>query len=85
METGVGAAIASGNQYIKGNWALFVMAATKIRRAKIAGLFIVEGHKAQALHCPCESNRAIATNKKQSPIRLVRAVTNPLLRALLVG
>lgn len=77
--------MASGSQYINGSWALLVIAANKIKRAKQVGLFIDAGHRDQEFQCPWDSIKVMAPNSRQSPIRLVRAVTIPLFNASLVG
>lgn len=79
-ETGVGAAIAAGSQLENGNWALLVIAASRIeiesiilnldsQIEKINQLFIFIIH-------------AIDTRRRPSPNRLVKAVIIPALKDL---
>lgn len=66
--TGVGAAIAAGNQEEKGNWALLVIAVKISKRVT------------EYEQLPGNNLRDKRTNKKPSPKRLVKAVIMPLLR-----
>jgi len=69
-EIGVGAAIAAGNQFLKGNWALLVKLPKTKKNSKILGTKNIFSIKKLFL-----SNRAAKTIiKKPSPNRLVRAV-----------
>ncbi len=77
-ETGVGAAIAAGNQEEKGIWALFVIPAIIINIIK----------RLDGLLKDCVGNQFIQLNISirdtkiiTSPIRLIRTVINPELRA----
>jgi len=77
-ETGVGAAIAAGNQLENGIWALLVIAAIIIIRAineskSEAHIFIIN-------QCPWFKAQPILSRSKQSPIRFVRAVIIPAPR-----
>lgn len=74
-ETGVGAAIAAGNQLEKGICALFVIAAIKID--KIIRLFNVLSHILKINQWLLLKDQPMASNRATSPIRLVRAVTIP--------
>lgn len=81
-DTGVGAAIAAGSQAEKGIWALFVQAATATKEA-------VNGVRAPGLrdhipksHEPHGIAATIASRRRPSPSRLVKAVTIPALKDL---
>ena len=76
--TGVGAAIAAGNQELKGYWALFVNPAnikisTKGKIQELNGKLIKE-------NCPRIINRKVESTIKASPIRLIIKVWNPALK-----
>lgn len=74
-ETGVGAAIARGSQLEKGNWALFVMAASNSPRKQRLQLVVVR------YQSPRVEVSAIVNNSPMSPRRFVRATTKPALWA----
>jgi len=71
--TGVGAAMAAGSQDLKGYWALFVNApTTKMKRASsLISLTPIQEVPAKAK----DIKRKI---RRQSPIRLISSVVNPL-------
>lgn len=74
-ETGVGAAIAAGNQAEKGTWALLVIAASAISTTILPPKPGMAGcHKNLV---PSSLNMAMANKISTSPIRLVRAVIRP--------
>lgn len=74
-ETGVGAAIAAGSQLENGSWALFVMAARRIRIVKI--WWWGEWERLIISQSPWFSMKAIVIRIIASPIRLERAVNIP--------
>lgn len=77
-ETGVGAAIAAGNQAEKGIWALLVIAATII----VAHKMVVEVLEliANTFHESKFTESAIEIKRRTSPSRLVKAVIRPALQ-----
>lgn len=79
-ETGVGAAIAAGNQAENGIWALLVIAAIikNIHKKKESYKF----KKFIYLHLPIKKDKEIQPKIKTSPIRLVKAVIIPALKDL---
>jgi hypothetical protein len=76
--TGVGAAIAAGNQLEKGNCALFVIAASMIITER--RLFKSGTHEEVAYQCPWLRDHPIARRRNASPIRLDRTVIIPAPR-----
>lgn len=79
-ETGVGAAIAAGNQAEKGICALLVIAAIKKNRETKDKLSVYI--KLRYLHLPLQKNKPIVPKMKTSPTRFVRAVIIPALKDL---
>lgn len=77
-ETGVGAAIAAGSHLEKGIWALLVIAAKVIERARKKFRF----HIWVINQCPWFKVMAILIRSKTSPIRFVKAVIIPAARDL---
>lgn len=74
-DTGVGAAIAAGNQLEKGAWALLVMAARVIHKTTSHEKW--ECHILIIDHWLFRRVQEIASKIKASPTRLVRAVIIP--------
>lgn len=74
-ETGVGAAMAAGNQLENGIWALLVIAATEM--VKIIRYEYCEGHIVVIFQWPWLRDHAMAKRIITSPMRLVRAVIIP--------
>lgn len=85
-ETGVGAAIAAGNQAEKGIWALLVIAANKTRK-ETQFLNSTSLKKAQILKLksPNDTNQAIESKIHTSPTRLDKTVIIPALLDFLEG
>lgn len=79
-DTGVGAAIAAGSQEENGIWALFVIAANKII-SPTNFWWSNQGKKASTVQWPWDKDSLIAMRIRTSPIRFVRAVNIPDLRA----
>lgn len=72
-EIGVGAAIAAGSHALKGNWALFVMAAVKMRMEENDEKCLLRGNSHDIRNEIVLIERMIAI----SPIRLERIVSVP--------
>lgn len=79
-ETGVGAAIAAGNQLEKGICALLVIAAS-IREMAVIKSY-EDGENNIGFQCPCLISQAMEIRMRASPIRLVSAVIIPALKDL---
>ena len=73
-ETGVGAAIAAGNQAENGIWALFVIA-PKNRKTK--NIYNKSIETVSKLHQPLKENKKKQTKKNTSPIRFLKTVIKP--------
>lgn len=74
-EIGVGAAIAAGNHLEKGSWALLVIPATIISRARI--VISLSGMKTDGVHVIVENKIGILIRIITSPIRFVNTVIYP--------
>ena len=84
-DTGVGAAIAAGNQAEKGIWALLVIAARVIATAvKLSAALLRSFDQTITFHLPKVNLKAIANRIRTSPTRLVRAVRSPALYDLVL-
>ena len=82
-ETGVGAAIAAGNQLLNGIWALLVIAAIIIIVIRVVVFGKAEKNGDKINQCPCDNIQIIAKRIRTSPIRLVKAVIMPAAKDLL--
>lgn len=84
-DTGVGAAIAAGNQAENGIWALLVLAAIKSVNINKLKLVNAESHnKNIKFQEPNFKVNLILIKIKISPIRLLRAVISPAFMAFLL-
>lgn len=77
-DTGVGAAMAQVSHAVNGNWALFVKAERVIITVRALGMAIHSFHMFIILQCPCVIVSAMDRRIRESPIRFVIRVINPL-------
>lgn len=76
----MGAAIAAGSHLENGIWALLVMAATVRHAATV--VLIGKEDEFRIIQWPWLRNRAIEIRRRASPMRFIRAVIIPALRAV---
>lgn len=72
--------MAQVSQAINGNWALLVKAAMVRRSISVFGIGIDSFHIFITFQCPCEVVSAIDNRIRQSPIRFLISVINPLFK-----
>lgn len=72
--------MAQVSQAINGNWALLVKAAMVRRSISVLGIGIDSFHIFVMPQCPCEEVSAIDRRIRQSPIRFLIRVINPLFK-----
>lgn len=81
-ETGVGAAMAAGSHALNGTWALFVIAAKRIKEIRVEGWYVWSF--IIMLHSPEDISQVIVSTMNPSPIRLVITVSIPAASDLLL-